>query len=211
VILWRARCAERRTAGSEGGLRKRANRKVGTAPQSDPYKIEADAATLVCWEHTVLPGLLQTPVYASVLLHGNQEAVEARLARQSILQQEDKARPTHFVAMIDEQVLYRRVGTADTMKEQLEHLLDLSTLPNITVQVVLASGDHDGNSGAFMVATMEDRSEVAYVETAIRGIATDDPEDLSTLGRTLIALRSQTLPEEMSRELIRKAIEEEWS
>ncbi len=34
---WRAGCAETRTSGSEGGLRKRTGRKTGTAPQLDPY------------------------------------------------------------------------------------------------------------------------------------------------------------------------------
>jgi len=175
-------------------------------------KIEGEATILVCWEHTVMPGLLQTPAYASVLLRGNQEAVEARLARQAILTREGgPATSTNLVALIDEQVLYRQVGSTETMKEQLEHLLDMSMLPNITVQVVLASGEHDGNSGAFTVATMDDRSEVAYAETAIRGIATDDPGELSTLARTLNALRSQALTEQMSRELIRKVIQDRWT
>ncbi len=35
---WRAGCAETCTSGSEGGPRKRAGRKTGTAPRPDPYK-----------------------------------------------------------------------------------------------------------------------------------------------------------------------------
>jgi hypothetical protein len=84
-------------------------------------------------------------------------------------------------------------------------------LPNVTVQVVLSSGEHEGVLGAFVVATMEDRSEIAYIETAVRGITTDDPADLSSLGRTLFELRSRALSQEMSRELIRKVIEERWT
>src|SRR5665811_759307 len=34
---WRARCAETRSAGSEGGSGKRAGRDPGTAPRPDPY------------------------------------------------------------------------------------------------------------------------------------------------------------------------------
>ena len=171
-------------------------------------QIEADAAILVGWEHGVMPGLLQTPAYAAVLLKENQEAVDLRLRRQSILTRDDGTPPTHLVLLLDEHALYRKVGSAETMKEQLEHLLDMSMLPNITIQVVLASGEHTGNSGDFMIATMEDRSEVAYVETAIRGIATDNPTDLSTLTLTLIELRARALTEEMSREMIRKAMQE---
>lgn len=173
-------------------------------------QVEGDAAILVCWEHGVMPGLLQTPAYASIVLKGNQEAIDLRLRRQSILARDDGTPPTLLVLLLDEDALYRQVGSAETMKEQLEHLLAMSMLPNITIQVVLASGEHDGNSGDFTIATLEDRSEVAYVETAIRGIATDNPADLSTLARTLIELRARALTEEMSREVIRKALQK-WT
>ncbi|MFB4296207.1 helix-turn-helix domain-containing protein [Actinomadura sp. NTSP31] len=176
-------------------------------------KIEADAAMLLTYQHSVIPGLVQTPAYALAILHGNQEAADARIDRQKILKdpRDDGASPPLYTVLIDEQALHRPVGMPETMKEQLDHLVDVSTLPNITVQVVLGSGEHDGNTGAFVVATMADRSEVAYVETAIRPLTTDDPADLSAVARTLVALRSQALTEQMSRELIRKVAEEKWS
>ncbi|MEW2354427.1 helix-turn-helix transcriptional regulator [Spirillospora sp. NPDC029432] len=174
-------------------------------------QVEADAAVLVCWEHSLVPGLAQTPAYALAILHGIQEAADARLKRQSILTKDDGTAPPMLAILFDEQALYRPVGTAETMKEQLEHLLAMSQLPNVTVQVVLSSGEHDGNTGAFVVATMADRSEIAYVETAIRAITTDDPAELSALGRTLIVLRSRALSEQMSCELIRKVIQEKWT
>lgn len=174
-------------------------------------KIEADAAMLICWQHSVIPGLAQTPAYALAIVDGNQEAADVRMSRQAILRREGDRGPTIVVFLIDEQVLVREVGTRETMKEQLEHLIELSTLPNVTVQVVLGRGDHDGNMGAFVLATMEDRSEIAYAETAIRSITTDDPADLSVLARTLVDLRSRALTQEMSRELIRKVIKERWT
>lgn len=54
---------------------------------------EGDAVMLVCWEHGVIPGLLQTPDYMSVLLKGNQEAIDLRLRRQSILTRDDGTPP----------------------------------------------------------------------------------------------------------------------
>jgi hypothetical protein len=177
-------------------------------------KIEVDAAMLITWQHSVIPGLAQTPAYALAILHNNKEAAEVRIERQSILTKEptedDKLLPT-LVMLIDEQALRRPVGTAETMKEQLEHLIEISMLPNVTVQVVLESGEHDGNMGAFVLATMEDRSEIAYLETAVRPVTTDNPADLSVLARTLVALQSQALTEQMSRELIRKVVQEKWT
>lgn len=174
-------------------------------------QVEADAAMLTCWEHSIIPGLAQTPAYALAILRGNQEAADARLGRQSIISRDNGAAPPTVVLLVDEQALYRKVGTPETMKEQLEHLAAMSMLPNVTVQVVLSSGEHDGNTGAFAVATMEDRTEVAYVETAIRAITTDDPADMSVLARTLVDLRSRTLTGEMSSDFIRKVVQEKWT
>ncbi|MFS2293674.1 MAG: helix-turn-helix domain-containing protein [Actinomadura sp.] len=176
-------------------------------------KIEADATMLITYQHSVIPGLAQTPAYALAILHGNQEAADARIARQEILKdpREDGSTPPIYVILIDEQALSRQVGTPETMKEQLEHLVAMSMLPNITVQVVLGSGEHGGNSGSFVVATMADRSEIAYIETAVRPLTTDDPADLSAVARTLVSLRSRALTEEMSREFVRKVAQEKWT
>ncbi|WP_395106623.1 helix-turn-helix domain-containing protein [Actinomadura sp. SCN-SB] len=174
-------------------------------------QIEADAVMLICWQHSVIPGLAQTPEYALAIVHGNQETADVRINRQTILTRDDERGPAIVLFLIEEQVLYHQVGTHETMRKQLEHLIEISRMPNVTVQVVLSRGDHDGNMGAFVLATMEDRSEIAYVETAIRSITTDDPADLSVLARTLLQLRSQALTQEMSCELIRKVAEERWT
>ncbi|MFG2088926.1 helix-turn-helix domain-containing protein [Spirillospora sp. NPDC048824] len=174
-------------------------------------QVEADAVMLVCWQHSVIPGLAQTPAYALALLRDNQEAADARISRQAILSGDKETNPPIVVLLLDEHVLHNRVGTPETMREQLEHLLKLSLLPYVTVQVVLSSAEHEGVLGAFVVATMEDRSEIAYIETAIRGITTDNPAELSSLARTLFELRSQALSQEMSGELIRKVIQEKWT
>ncbi|MEU8802143.1 helix-turn-helix transcriptional regulator [Spirillospora sp. NPDC048819] len=177
-------------------------------------EIEADAVMLITWQHSVIPGLAQTPAYALAILQNNQAAANARIDRQAILTkapEDDEASVPTYVMLINEYVLRNPVGTADTMREQLEHLIKMSMLPNVTVQVVLGSGEHDGNMGAFVVATMDDRSEVAYIETAVSPITTDDPADLSVLAKTLVVLRSQALTEQMSREFIGKVVQEKWT
>ncbi|QXJ22575.1 helix-turn-helix domain-containing protein [Actinomadura graeca] len=174
-------------------------------------QIESDAVMLVSWENSIVPGLAQTPDYALAMLRGSREAADARISRQSILTKDDDSTSPTVLFLLDEHVLHNLVGTPDTMREQLEHLLELSLLPNVTIQVVLGSGEHEGVLGSFVIATMEDRSEVAYIETAVRGITTDTPVDLSILARTLIELRSRALTQVMSRELIRKVIQEKWT
>ncbi|SPT52113.1 helix-turn-helix domain-containing protein [Actinomadura madurae] len=171
-------------------------------------KIEADAIDLTCYQLSVIAGLAQSPSYAATILKGEDEAVAARLERQQILLKEGAPSVTFLV---DEQVLYRPVGTPETTREQLHHLLSLGELLNVTVQVVLSGGEHDGNGSSFIVATMADMSQVAYVETAIRGLTTDDPADLAAISRVLVDLRNRTLPGDMSRDLIKKVAQERWT
>src|SRR6266852_2924762 len=52
MVLWRARCGESRTPGSEGGLGKRAVGNGSTAPRSEPYPERA--AALAFWMHAAV-------------------------------------------------------------------------------------------------------------------------------------------------------------
>ncbi|OLT30290.1 hypothetical protein BJF79_39155 [Actinomadura sp. CNU-125] len=183
---------------------------LGVPSWFDWPEVEAEAEVLVWWEHTVVPGLLQTERYARAFLKTD-EAVAARLARQDILTREVPA-PTTLVVFIGVNVLTHLVHSRATMKEQLEYLVMASERPHITLQVVMNDdGVPAGTGGAFIVATMRDRSEVAYLETTVRGITTDDEHDLSGLGHAIRVLGSKALPANMSREFMRKVIEERWT
>ncbi|MDL4775302.1 MULTISPECIES: helix-turn-helix domain-containing protein [Thermomonosporaceae] len=171
-------------------------------------KIEEDATELITWEHTIVPGLLQNEAYARAFL-GVDEAIEARIARQSVLTRDDPP-PVALTALLSEAVLYHLVGSPEVMHEQLTHLVALSELPNVTIQMVRNNGRPAGTGGAFVVATMEDRSEVAYLEMVVRGITTDDPSDLAKLSEVLRELRARAFPEDMSRDVMRKALEK-WT
>ncbi|MEU8305120.1 helix-turn-helix transcriptional regulator [Actinomadura sp. NPDC048955] len=172
--------------------------------------VEGEADVLTWWEHSVIPGLLQKESYARAFLAAD-EAVAARMARQEILTREVPA-PVCLIAYISERVLTNFIGSKEVMREQLEHLMVVSELPNVTIQVVVNDdGVPVATGGAFIVATMRDRSEVAYLDTTVRGITTDDENDLAGLARTLRALGSRALPANMSRDLIRKVAEEKWT
>lgn len=168
-------------------------------------QIESEAGELVTWQHTIVPGLLQTVDYAHAFLV-TEEAVQARMNRQSILTRGTPS-PTVLVALLGEAVLNHLVGSAEVMREQLTHLLSMGELSNVTIQLVRNNGRPAGTGGAFVVATMEDRSQVAYLETTIRGITTDAPSDLAGLADALRELRARALPEDMSRDAMRKALE----
>jgi transcriptional regulator with XRE-family HTH domain len=168
-------------------------------------EIESDAVELVTWQPTIVPGLLQKEHYASAFLDSKDE-LETRMMRQGILTCTDRP-PVEFTALLGEQVLENQVGSPEQMREQLEHLLAVGELPNVTIQIVRFNGRPVAQGGAFVLATMKDRSEVAYLDTTIRGITTDDESDLARLAVKLRQLRAKAMPEEMSLEMVRKALE----
>ncbi|MBB2913280.1 transcriptional regulator with XRE-family HTH domain [Streptosporangium becharense] len=169
---------------------------------------EQEAIALRAYEPLVFPGLLQTKAYARVLLQGDETAVEARLDRQSILTREDPRPPT-LRCVIDEAVLYRPIGDPEVMKEQLEHLTSVIS-PRLSVQIV-PHGMHSGLMGGFAIATLAAGSDVLYAETAVRGITTSDPEDVTIAVERFEAIRSEALPMSMSIDLIQKAVVEKWT
>lgn len=103
--------------------------------------LEEAASLIRTYEVQFLPGLLQTEAYAyevSRLGYPNAPArklerlVELRMRRQQLLTRE--AAPKLW-AVVDEAVLRRRFGGRAEMRAQLEHLLKVTELPNVTLQV----------------------------------------------------------------------------
>ena len=171
--------------------------------------IEAEAVMIQSYQPLLVHGLLQTPGYVSAILR-DANAVEARLNRQKILTRQQPPPPL-FSLLLDEVALHRETGGPAVMQEQLAHLLAVSDLPNVSLQIVPSRGEHLGNSGAFNLATLEDRSEVAYVDSAIRGLTVNDPDEIASVARTLIEVRSFALPAGHSREIIQRTREERWN
>jgi transcriptional regulator with XRE-family HTH domain len=170
-------------------------------------RYEAEATALRTFELSVVYGLLQTEDYARALLDDD-TAVSARMERQSILTREDPPPPL-LVVLIDESVLSRRVGDSKVMRDQLEHLVT-SVSKRVSIQVVPAEA-HDGISGSFVVATLSDRSEVAYVETATRGMTTGDRNDINILTESFASIQSRALPVDMSIDLIARTAAHKWT
>jgi hypothetical protein len=91
---------------------------------------------------TVIPGLFQTPGYATALLSSIAEfrgipndvadAVAARMKRSHVVREGDH----RFAVLIEETVLRYRIGDADVMAGQLGHLLEVMALPSVSLSVI---------------------------------------------------------------------------
>ncbi|MEV8544496.1 DUF5753 domain-containing protein [Streptomyces sp. NPDC051572] len=126
--------------------------------------LETDATQIRSYEPAVVPGLLQTADYARAVLERGlqrigpellERRVDFRTRRQEILTRVSPAPPLLW-AIMDETCLRRPVGNPDVMAAQLDHLLLMSSLPNVTLQVYLHSnGLHAAGFGPYTVFRFE--------------------------------------------------------
>ncbi|CAM5314413.1 hypothetical protein TPAU25S_00945 [Tsukamurella paurometabola] len=127
----------------------------GNMPYSVYIGLETDAESLRVYEPQIITGLLQTRAYAEAIVQGgspestgqeNDRRVEVRLRRQSRITADTE--PLRLWVVLDEASLHRVVGSRQVMREQLEHVMELSQLPHITVQVLpFEVGAHAGING----------------------------------------------------------------
>ncbi|GAB2590110.1 helix-turn-helix transcriptional regulator [Streptomyces capparidis] len=116
-------------------------RQALNAPHLDLAELEAGAARLRSYELLLIPGLLQTLDYATAVYEAGYveaspevkaNAVRFRMDRQKVLTGE---RPPRLHAIIHEAALRVRYGKRDVMRDQLLRLIEVSRLPNVTVQI----------------------------------------------------------------------------
>jgi transcriptional regulator with XRE-family HTH domain len=136
-------------------------------PETYIQLISAEAyATRITHFHPIfIPGLLQTSAYASAITVATtlketpagmaEELVEARMQRQQdILYQ---PQPVAICALVDETALYRRVGSATAMRQQLDHLTGFVRHEQVSLAIIPRSvGSHPGLLGAFMILEYDD-------------------------------------------------------
>ncbi|WP_223839365.1 DUF5753 domain-containing protein [Saccharopolyspora pogona] len=171
--------------------------------------LEGIAKSQFIYMPLILPGLMQTEAYASALTatstrvrpDHNERMVSFRMARQRRLV--DKS-PLRLNAVLEEAVLDRPIGDRTVMREQLQHLLDLSMQDNIELRVLPTSiGPHAGLCGGFMVLHFRDAQSIGYVEIPDGAVYIQDHDQVAAYVRSAERLLSFALPEEESAEAIK--------
>ncbi|WP_329519683.1 helix-turn-helix domain-containing protein [Spirillospora sp. NBC_01491] len=183
---------------------------VGAVPTwfTDWFKREPDAMHIRSYQPLAVDGLLQTPAYATALLDGNEGAADTRMVRQKILTRSEPE-PPNLLCVIDESVLYRDIGGRGVMRDQLGHLVALSS-HRVRIQIVPCV-QHGGLSGPFVIGTFAGGNEVAYRDGVLRGETTVDREDIIRLGEIFALIQAHAYPLGQSIELIKKVAAEKWS
>jgi DNA-binding XRE family transcriptional regulator len=164
--------------------------------------LEGAASVIRSFELQFVYGLFQTEAYArAVTTLGNKTAsaeeidrrVSVRLKRQNVLTLPE---PPQVWSVMDEAVLRRPVGGRKVMRDQLAHLIEVASLPLVTIQVVpFAGGGHAAAGGSFTVLRFAepDVSDIVYIEQLTSALYLDGPEDVEHYVEVMNELSTEAL------------------
>lgn len=181
----------------------------------DLARMEARAVEMLSYGNYNLHGLLQTEEYARALLATRRpalpddelaRAVGARMARRSILGRS----PAPELSFVQEEVTLRRpIGGKMVLRRQLQHLLELSQLRHVEIQVMPTSrGDHPGTSGRIQVLKFGDGQSVGRTDEEFGGRPVSDPRQLRILELRYGIIRAEALNARESLAFIEEALGE---
>jgi transcriptional regulator with XRE-family HTH domain len=183
--------------------------------------LEEAASRILQYESELLPGLLQTEDYARALFTGGistydpqevERRVQLRLARQTLLTRVTNPPDLHVV--LNEAVLHRPVGGRKVMADQLEKLVKMAELPNVSIRVVpFTTGFHQGlNSGPFILMEFPVNSNgqpteppTIYVDSFTGALYLDKPSEIDQYSRAFEGLWTIATSEPESRNAIAEA------
>jgi transcriptional regulator with XRE-family HTH domain len=195
----------------------------GWEPFHSRYQIfvglEDSAQSAQTYHSAAIPGLLQTAGYArstsaSFLPNVGHEQTELgtqlKLRRKQIL---TRASPLRLWVILDETALRRHIGGAAVMQQQLQHVLQVVRLANVTVQVLpFAVGDHPALDNSFTILRFaEPVPDIAFVDGLFGEIYIEEPRDIDLYRRTFEKLQKVALDEHDSIDFIRRVLAEAGS
>ncbi|MCF0093471.1 helix-turn-helix transcriptional regulator [Micromonospora sp. MH99] len=205
-----------------GGLFTRMSSELVSMDRTQPWlrgwqALLEQARTVRWYEPRYVPGLFQTEGYARAVFEAGgllasdevERRVTERMDRQDVLHSEHAPQ---IVAVLDEAVLRRRVGERKVMRDQALHLASIATgHPRVRLHVVPRSAEeYPGLGGPFALAALPDGTEVAYLDSQVRGQELDQEQDLARLQRVWEATLGEALPPQASIELMSE-VAESWS
>ena len=182
--------------------------------------LEAEATQCSEREVQIVPGLLQTEDYARAVIRKHMDStavthageierrVEVRLARQRVFTEEQSLQ---LSVILDESVLFRRIGDRAIMRAQLETLLERSDLPNVTLRIHPLDRAHSIGTDSFVLLQF-DRAhdislhDVVYLETLNGGIYIERENETYQYRLAFDRLTGEAFDPDLSRDLILRTL-----
>lgn len=184
--------------------------------------LEPYARRIEVFDQRQFHALLQTRAYADALIRKGvsfwptfnaERALDIRMARPRILLRENT--PVHYTCYVDESALYRMVIGGWSFIKQLQHVLQMMTLPNVVVRIVpmdLADSGHPDavapTGGSLSVVQFTEEWLTGYTENGLSGHFHESPAQVQYCGRVMGQYDLLAMSEEQSRERIMRRINE---
>jgi transcriptional regulator with XRE-family HTH domain len=173
--------------------------------------MEQAASVIRTYEVQFVPGLLQTDAYARTVIqlaHSDSEEVERRVdlrrRRQDIL---TSSNAPQLWVVIDEAALHRTPGGGELCRAQLDHLLHLNELPNVSLQIAtFGLGVHPATTGSFTILRflMQGLPDVVYLEHLNGALYLDKASEVEDYVDMWHRLCTQIDPPEHSRSTLER-------
>ncbi|WP_246110517.1 helix-turn-helix domain-containing protein [Saccharopolyspora dendranthemae] len=179
--------------------------------------LEAEASSIHTYESEAIPGLLQTREYAYAITKSTLfRAHDAEIGRRVDLRIQRQERvtgdtPLELWAVVGEAALRRPVGGDGVLRRQLEHMLKLGQLANVTLQVMpLDAGAHPAQAGPFVILRYSNHidPDVVYLETHVGGLYLEREIELTNYATMMDHLRAHAVDPEGSIDFIQQRIGE---
>jgi hypothetical protein len=179
--------------------------------------LEAAASVIRTFELQFVHGLFQTEDYARAVTRLGYRAAPAeeierrvslRLKRQDLLTR--PASPQVW-SIIDEGALRRPVGGRSVMRAQLNRLIEVAGLRQVTVQVVpFGRGGHAGAGGSFAVLRFgeADLPDVVYIEHLTSALYLDKRDDVDHYLEVMNQLSTEALTPAETKRFLAEIIRE---
>jgi transcriptional regulator with XRE-family HTH domain len=139
----------------------------GVQPQLATYLgMESAASEIRLYSVARIPALLQTESYARAVIAAGRPGssypvptdwpVELLMERQRLA----RASPPHLWVIMDEAALRRQVGGRVTTRQQIEHLIELSSLPTVVLQFIpFSRGEYAAMDLPFNILGFPDQAD----------------------------------------------------
>lgn len=163
------------------------------------------------YEHNVIPGLFQAAEYCAAMLsfwinflgipNDIEDAVSSRIERQRVIYRGGK----RFVAVLEEQAIRTWFGTAETQAGQLDHVLSIMSLPNVSLGIIPLMTERTavGSTGFWIF----DNAMVA-LETPTASIEVTRPQEVELYARMFEVLKTAAVYGPDARRLINQTLSE---
>jgi transcriptional regulator with XRE-family HTH domain len=171
--------------------------------------LEQAASVIRTYELQFVPGIVQSRGYARAVTslgYTDPEEVERRtdlrMRRQEILA---GGGPTLW-AVVDEAALRRNIGGPELMRGQLDHLIEMNRLPNVSLQIApLRYGGHAAAGGPFTILRFDepDLPDIVYLEQLTSALYLDKRADVEHYAMVMDRLCAQVDPPERTESMLR--------